>query len=149
MYYFCFAQTSSIAEYDAETEYVAGSSDAAAAAGMRQPRPVGWAAAGAAKDWQMSNASAEEAMTVASRAAEVGPGAPPATTHGPAAKVLYEEAELERGGGSGGDGSGGGAGAAAKTRGLGHDNKRLAEAYETAKWEATQEPRSWRNLGLT
>jgi len=36
------------AEYGTESEEVAGSSDAAAAAGMRPPRPVDWAAAGAA-----------------------------------------------------------------------------------------------------
>jgi len=35
------------AEYDAETEDMAGALEAAAA-GMRQPRPVDWAAAGAA-----------------------------------------------------------------------------------------------------
>ena len=55
----------------------------------------------------------------------------------------------ERGEGFGGDGSGGGASAAAKTKGLGYDDKRPAEALETAKWEVTREPRSWRNLGLT
>jgi len=58
------------AEYDAETEDVAGSSDVAAAAGMGPPRPVDWAAAGAAEDWQMGNASAEAAMTAAGGAAE-------------------------------------------------------------------------------
>jgi len=31
---------------------------------------VDWAAAGAAEDWQMGNASAEEAMTAADGAAE-------------------------------------------------------------------------------
>jgi len=35
-------------EYGSETEDVAGSSDAAAAAGMRPPRTVDWATAGAA-----------------------------------------------------------------------------------------------------
>jgi len=57
------------AEYGTETEDVAGSSDAAAAAaGMLPPRPVNWAAAeaaGAADDGQMGNASAEAAMTAA------------------------------------------------------------------------------------
>ena len=65
------------AEYGAETEDVAGSSDAAAAAGMRPPRPVDWAAAGAvgaAEDGQMGNASAEDAMTTTGGAAEDGPG---------------------------------------------------------------------------
>ena len=66
-------------EYGAETEDVAGSSDAAAAVGMRPPRPVDWAAAGAAgaaKDGQMGNASAEEPMMASGGAAEDGPGAP-------------------------------------------------------------------------
>ena len=65
---------------------------------MRPPRPVDWAAAreaGAAEDGQMGNASAEEAMTSAGGAAEDGPGAPQATTHGPAAEVLYEGAECD------------------------------------------------------
>ena len=35
-------------EYGSETEDVAGSSDAAAAVGMRPPRTVDWATAGAA-----------------------------------------------------------------------------------------------------
>ena len=50
----------------------------------------------------MGNASAEEAITAASGAAEDGPGAvedgpgaPPVTTHGPAAEVLYEGAECD------------------------------------------------------
>jgi len=63
------------AEYDAETGGIVGSSEAAAAAGTRPPRPVEWAAAGAAgaaKDWQMGNASAEAAMTAASGAADDG-----------------------------------------------------------------------------
>ena len=62
------------------------------------PRPLNWAAAGAAgaaEDWQLGNASAEAAMTAAGGAAEDGPGAPQATTHGPAAEVLYEEAECD------------------------------------------------------
>jgi len=86
------------AEYGAETGDVAGSSDAAAAAGMRPPRPVDWAAAGAAgaaEDGQMGNASAEAAMTAAAGAAEDRPGAPLAITHGPAAEVLYEGAECD------------------------------------------------------
>jgi len=63
------------AEFDVETEDMAGSSEAAAGAGMRPPRPVDRAAAGAAgaagaaKDWQMGNAGAE-AMAVAGGAAE-------------------------------------------------------------------------------
>jgi len=84
------------AEYGIETEEVAGSSDAAAAAaGMRPPRPADWTAAGAAgalKNGQMSNASAEAAATVAGGAAEDGLGAPLATTHGPPAKILNEGA---------------------------------------------------------
>ena len=47
------------AEHGAETDVVAGSSDAAAAAGMRPPRPADLAAAGAvgtAEDGQMGNA---------------------------------------------------------------------------------------------
>ena len=51
-----------VAEYDAETEDVAGSSDAAAA-GMRPSRPVNWAAAGAAgaaEEWKMGSAGAVE-----------------------------------------------------------------------------------------
>ena len=42
---------------------------------MRPPRPLDWAAAGAAEDWQMGNASAGAAMTAAGGAAEDGPGA--------------------------------------------------------------------------
>jgi len=34
-------------------------------------------------------------MTAAGGAAEDGPGAPPATTHGPAVEVLYERAECD------------------------------------------------------
>jgi len=63
------------AECDAETEDTAGSSNAAAAVGIRPPRPVDWAtagAAGAAKDWQMGNASAAAAAAVADGAAEDG-----------------------------------------------------------------------------
>jgi len=60
-------------QWPAETEDLAGSSDAAAAAGMRPPRPVDWAAAGAAEDWQMANASAEAAAAVG--AVEDGPEA--------------------------------------------------------------------------
>jgi len=65
------------AENGTETEDAAGSSDAAAAAGMRPQGPVDWAAAGAAgaaEDWQ-GNASAEAAMTAVGGAAEDGPGA--------------------------------------------------------------------------
>ena len=65
---------------------------------MRPPRPVDWeaaGAAGAAKDWQMGNASAEEAVMAADGSAEDCPGAPRATTHGPAAEVLYEGAECD------------------------------------------------------
>ena len=83
------------AECGTETEDLAGSSDVAAAAGMRPPRPVDFAAAGAAEDWQMGNAGAEEAMMAAGGAAEDGPGAPLATTHGPAAGVLNERAECD------------------------------------------------------
>jgi len=43
----------------------------------------------------MGNASAEEAMTAAGGAAEDGPGAPLATTHGPSAEVLYEGEECD------------------------------------------------------
>ena len=43
----------------------------------------------------MGSASAEEATTTAGGAAEDGPGAPLATTHGPAAEVLYEGAECD------------------------------------------------------
>ena len=60
---------------------------------MRPPRPVDWAAAvavGAAEDGQMSNASAEAAMTAAGGAAEDGPGAPLAITHGPAVGTRAE-----------------------------------------------------------
>ena len=49
----------------------------------------------------------------------------------------------ECGGGFGGDGSGSSGSAAAKTSGLGHDNKRPAEALETARREVTLEPGSW------
>jgi len=45
---------------------------------MRPPRPLDWAAAGAAgsaEDWQMCNASAEAAVTAAGEAAEDGPEA--------------------------------------------------------------------------
>jgi len=52
-------------------------------------------AAGAAKDWQMGNASAEEAVMAAGGSAKDCPGAPLATTHGPAAEVLYEGAECD------------------------------------------------------
>ena len=55
------------AKYGAETEDVAGSSDAAAAARMRPPRPVDLAAngaAGAAEDGQMGSTSAAAAATV-------------------------------------------------------------------------------------
>ena len=68
------------------------------AAGMRPPRPVDWAAAGAAgaaEDGQMGTASAEAAMTAAGGAAEDGPGAPPAITHRQAAEVLYEGVECD------------------------------------------------------
>ena len=63
------------AECGTETEDLAGSSDVAAAAGMRPPRPVDWEAAGAAKDRQMDNASAEAAMTAGGGAAEDRPEA--------------------------------------------------------------------------
>jgi len=43
----------------------------------------------------MGNASAEAAMTAAGGAAEDGPGAPLAVTHGLAAEVLYEGAECD------------------------------------------------------
>ena len=65
---------------------------------MRPPRPVDWeaaGAAGAAKDWQMGNASAEEAVMAAGGSAEDCPGAPLATTHGPAAEVLHEGAQCD------------------------------------------------------
>jgi len=106
---------------------MAESSEAAAAAGVRPPRPSNrgaptkkqkeiWnhgvhptqrftfgphgtpaaaGAAGAAEDWQLGNASAEAAMTAAGGAAEDGPGAPLATTHGPAVEVLNEGAECD------------------------------------------------------
>jgi len=45
----------------------------------------------------MGNASAEAAITAAGEAAEDGPGAPLATTHGPAAEVLNEGAECDVG----------------------------------------------------
>jgi len=76
------------AEYGTETEDVAGSSDAAAAARTRPPRPVDWAAAraaGAAEDGQMGNASAAAAAAgeatatgakVAAEAESVTDGAP-------------------------------------------------------------------------
>ena len=50
---------------------------------------------GAAESGQMGNASAEAAMTAAGGAAVDEPGAPLATTHGPAAEVLYEGAECD------------------------------------------------------
>jgi len=56
----------------------------------------------------MGNVNAEAAMTVAGGAAEDGPGAQQAITHGP-------RRHGEGGGGFGGDGSGGGGSAAAKT----------------------------------
>ena len=83
-------------EPGAETEDPAGASEEAAAAGMRPPRPVDWAAAGAAgaaEDGQMGDASAEAAMTAAGGAAEDGPGAPLATAHRPAAEVQNEGAQ--------------------------------------------------------
>jgi len=57
---------------------------------MRPPRPVDWAAAGAAgaaKDWQMGNASAEAAMTAAGGAADDGPGATEEAAAGTAERV--------------------------------------------------------------
>ena len=63
------------AECNAETECAVGPLDAAAAAETRPPGPVDWAAAGAAgaaKDGQMGNASAEVAMTAAGEAAATG-----------------------------------------------------------------------------
>ena len=118
-------------EYGAETEDSAGSLDKAAAAGMRPPRPVDWAAAGAAgaaEDWQMDVAGAEAAMTAAGGAAEDGPAA---SDHAWASggvslrRSRVRRGHGERGGGSGGDGSGGGGSAAAKTSELGHDDERL------------------------
>ena len=63
---------------------------AVAAARVWPPRPVDWAAAGAAgaaEDGQMGNASAEAAMTAAGGAAEDGPGAAVEATAGVAAGV--------------------------------------------------------------
>ena len=59
---------------------------------------------------------------------------PPASINGQRERGGSDDGDGERGGGPGGDGSGDGAGAAAKTSGLGCDDKRPAEAFETAKW---------------
>ena len=71
------------------------------------------------EDWQMGNAGVEAAAAAAGGAAEVWTGS--------------------SGGGNGWNGSGG---AAAKTSGLGCYDERPAEALETARREATLEPRS-------
>jgi len=109
------------AEYDAETEDAAESSEAAAAARVRPPKPSNWgamsgtqrknwehitgrftfgphgtqAAAGAAEDWQMGNAGAE-AMDLDGLSTAEGAVAPPgATTHDSAAEALLEGAEYD------------------------------------------------------
>jgi len=105
---------------------------------MRPPRPVDWAATGAARaaeDGQICNASAEAARTAAGGAAEDGPGAPLATTHGPSAEVLCD--------GEGCDvdmGNAAKAPVAAEAAGVRHDNARPAEALEAARRESTLEP---------
>ena len=93
----------------------------------------------------MGDASAEVAMTAAGGAAEDGPGAPLATTHGSASDHAWasrggtfrrsrvRRGHGERDGGFGDDGSSGDASAAAKTSELGHDNKRPTPVLEQAR----------------
>jgi len=103
--------------------------------GENQPKPVDWAAAGAAgaaKDRQMGNTSAEEAMTAASRASEDGPEAPPATTHGPAAEMLYEGAECDVDMGNAAEASATTATAAARVR-----------PPRPANWGTMTKPSNW------
>jgi len=64
----------------------------------------------------MGNARAEAARAVAGGAAEDGPGAPPATTHGPSAEVLCEGAECDVGMGNAAEASEAAAVAAAQVR---------------------------------
>ena len=82
----------------------------------------------------MGNAGAPEAVVAAAGgAAEDRPGAPPATTHGPAAEVLYEGAECDVDMGIAAEASA--ATAAAGVRPprpaeLGHDDESPAEVLE-------------------
>ena len=46
-------------------------------------------------DWKMGNAGVEAEAAAAGGAAEYGPGAPPATTHGSVAEVFYDGAECD------------------------------------------------------
>jgi len=98
----------------------------------------------------MGDASAEVAMTAAGGAAEDGPGAPLATTHGSASDHAWasrggtfrrsrvRRGHGERGGGFGG--GGGGASTAAKTKQLGRYDTKPEEELETARREVTMKP---------